>query len=176
MRTFAALMVLLLLATASITRNAEWQDDVTIWSGTIKAFPRRARAYNEVGLYLLNTGKYEEAYRYLSRSLELDPYQQQIWNNLAQVYEHMGQTGKAIEIYERAIGNAPDDATPYYNLGVLYLDRQKDTGKASMYLLRARDLDPLEPDIHFQLNRLYTQLGDPRKAQEELDRFNYLKR
>jgi tetratricopeptide (TPR) repeat protein len=143
---------------------------------TLETFPRKARGYNEVGLHLLDQGRYEDAYRFLRRSLELEPYQQPIWNNLGRVYERLGQTDMAIRTYERAIGNAPDDATPYFNLGVLYFDKLHKRDTALSYLLKARDLNPLEPDVHYQLSRIYTANGDHVKAKEELDRFNYLKR
>ena len=176
MRTFFTVLILLLLTAASSARNALWQDDATIWAPTLENFPRKARGYNEVGLQLLDQGRYEEAYRFLQRSLELDPYQQPIWNNLGQVYERLGQLDRAIRTYERALGNAPDDPTPYFNLGVLYLDRLGQKDKAMGYLLKARDLNPLEPDIHYQLSRIYAANGDRTQAKEELARFNYLKR
>ncbi len=176
MRTYPAVALVLLLTAVSLARNALWQDDATIWTPTLNVFPNKARGYNEVGVHFLNEGKFEEAYGFLRRSLELNPYQQPIWNNLGQVYEGLGRIDMAIQTYERAIGNAPDDPTPYYNLGLLYFNRLGNKDKAMPYLFRARDLNPLEPDIHYQLSRVYAANGDPVRAREELDRYTYLKR
>ena len=176
MRAPVALSLLAVLLAVSIARNALWTDDYAIWSKTIEAYPRRARAYNELGLHMLDAGRYEDAYRLLRMSSELDPYQQQIWNNLGQVYERLGQTENAIRTYELAIGNAPQDPLPYYNLGVLYYDRFSDRKKALAYLLRARDLQPLEPDVHYQLSRIYADMGDGLQAAEEIKLYRYYRR
>jgi tetratricopeptide (TPR) repeat protein len=175
MRFMFSMVILLALTAASSARNALWQSDATIWGPTLETFPRKARGYNEVGLYLLEQGKYDDAYLFLRRSLELDPYQP-IWNNLGQAYEGLGQIDQAIKTFERAIWSTPNDATAYYNLGKLYLNRLRDRDKAMGYLLKARDLNPLEPDIHYQLSLAYSEIGDLGKAREELERYDYLKR
>lgn len=168
-------MLVAALLMVSVTRNAIWRDDGGIWQDTIRKSPRKARAYNELGLHVLNSGNYAEALSILGTSLKLDPYQPPIYINLGLAFEKTDQTEKAIDMYERAINVQPGDPTAYYNLGVLYYVTLKDRGKALHYFLKARELGPAEPDVHQYLGTIYGEMGNRAAAREERELYNRLK-
>jgi Flp pilus assembly protein TadD len=160
-----ALILSLLVVTA--VRNGTWRSDDLIWNDTISKSPRKARAYNEYGLQQLNTGKTGQAYLLIRKALELEPFQIQSYINLGLVYEKLDQTENAIKIYGKAVWAAPNDPTAYYNLGVLYFNMLNDHPTALTYFLKARDLDPREPDVHEFLARIFAEQGDAARAAEE---------
>ncbi len=167
MRLRGFLAVLMVLAAVTLMRNSLWHDDGTIWRDTIGKSPRKARAYNELGLHFIAEKDYPMALEILDRSLEINPYQPEIYINLGIAFEKTGRTDRAREAYQRALSYDPRDPTAYYNLGLLYYRKLHDSTTALSYLLKARDLDPLEPDVHEWLGELYSERGNARLAARE---------
>src|SRR6202034_1555791 len=52
----AASVVALALAVRTYARNPDWQDDVSLWSSAVQAYPQNARAHYNLGTALLKTG------------------------------------------------------------------------------------------------------------------------
>jgi tetratricopeptide (TPR) repeat protein len=175
MRTLPAIIILLFLLATAFARNALWRDDGTIWGDSIAKSPRKSRGYNEIGLHLLEQGKYQEAYEVLSRSISVDPYQPVIYVNLGLALERLGQYEYARTTYERAISFNPGDPNAFYNLGVLHYTVFKNSEKAFGYFLQARDLNPLEPDVHQFLGQIYSERGDQARSAEEWRLYGQLK-
>jgi len=69
----------------------------------------------------------------------------------------------------------PDDPTAYYNLGVLTYTTLKDRNKALGYFLRARDLGPLEPDVHQYLGLIYAERGNFDLSRNEMALYDRLR-
>jgi tetratricopeptide (TPR) repeat protein len=175
MKRYGLLALLAVLLAVSIARNAVWHDDGDIWEDTIRKSPRKARAYNELGLHILAIGNYEKALALFGSSLMIDPYQPAVYINLGLAFEKLDQIDNAIRTYEQAISNQPSEPAAYYNLGILYYNVRGDRKKALAYLLRARDLDPREPDVHQYLGRIYYETGDITRSREENALYQQLK-
>lgn len=168
----ALLAVLMML---SIARNAKWRNEGSLWEDIIKKSPDKARAFNEFGLHVLAAGGHEKAHMLLSRSLQLDPYQPEVYVNLGLVFEKLGQIDNAVSAYNRALFTHPDSPTAYYNLGVLYYRTLKDRRNALDYFLKARDLDPMEPDVHQYLASIYAEMGSTGLSLQEMALYDHLK-
>ena len=56
------------------------------------------------------------------------------WFNLGVLYYRLGDTGLALESYDRAIALDPDDPSPWYNRALIYMDQEE-------YSLAIADLD-----------------------------------
>ena len=54
----------------------------------------------------------------------------------------------------------------YFDLGCIYADQNKNQEAVAAFE-RAVKLDPTQPDAHYRLARLYTQLGQKQKAAQE---------
>jgi len=175
MKKLIALVLLTTLTAVSFARNEIWRDEGSTWEDIILKSPRKARAYNELGLHLLDLGDYPGALSILSRSLQLNPYQPQVYINLGLAFEKNNQIEKAINTYEMAISYQPDDPTAYYNLGVLTYTTLNDRNKALKYFLRARDLNPLEPDVHQFLGLIYAERGYMILYREEMALYERLR-
>jgi len=160
-------MLIVALCLAAFLRNALWQDDMTIWADSLEKSPLKARGYNELGIHYVSTREYDKAYAVLQRSLELNKYQPEIYINLGLVYEGLKRIDLAVQAYRNAVSYAPQDPIPYYNLGVIYYTNYKDLDAALVLFQKARDLNPLEPDVHQYLGNIYRDKGDLQKANEE---------
>ena len=175
MKNYLALALLAALVAVTFARNQVWHDEGRTWEDIIQKSPRKARAYNELGLHLLDIGDHAGALRVLGSSLALNPYQPQIYINLGLAFEKTNQVERAINSYERALSYQPDDPTAYYNLGVLTYTTLKDRNKALGYFLRARDLNPLEPDVHQYLGLIYAEQGNMALYRQEMALYDRLR-
>ena len=174
MKVFVSCALIALLLAVTHVRNAIWADDGLLWNDIIEKAPRKARAYNEYGLHVLDAGQYDLALRLLGKSLELNRYQPQVYVNVGLAYERKQEIEKAIAAYERAIFVQPDDPVAFYNLGGVYY-RLGQREKALSYFLKARDLDPKEPDVHQFLGFIYREAGDLPRAAQELTLYEQLR-
>jgi tetratricopeptide (TPR) repeat protein len=175
MKNYLAWALLAVLVAVTLARNEVWVDEGKTWEDIIQKSPRKARAYNELGLHLLDIGDHAGALRVLGRSMALNPYQPQVYINLGLAFEKTNQVEQAINAYERAMSYQPDDPTAYYNLGVLTYNTLKDRNKALGYFLQARDLNPLEPDVHQFLGQIYAERGNTALSREEMALYDRLK-
>lgn len=90
------LALLAALIAVTFARNETWHNEGRTWYNIIQKSPRKARAYNERGLPLLDNGDHAGALRVLGRSLEFNPYQPQVSSNLGLAFETTNQVEKAI--------------------------------------------------------------------------------
>lgn len=166
MRTIIGTLLLAILVIATIERNITWKDDGTLWVDTINKSPRKSRGYNELGLHAIQVRDYALALKAFTRSLELNPYLSNAYLNIGLAYEGLGQIDLAISTYEKAIV-MEKDPIGYYNLGLVYYKKKHDHQKALELFLKARDLNPREPDVHLHLGNLYRDEGKIEQAEEE---------
>jgi len=175
MQKILTLLLLVVLLISTFVRNAVWRNDATLWLDAARQSPTKPRGYNEIGLFYIDRHEYQKAFEPLQRSLQLDPYQPTIYINLGLAFEGVGLPDKAMDIYLRFISMNPDDATAYYNLGRLYYTIRKDRAGALEMMLKARDRNPFEPDVHNYLARIYRDMGRMDLAQDEFRRYEQLK-
>ena len=175
MKKAMRISVLILLTVLSLLRNAAWKDDGTLWNDATSKGPGKARGYNEVGLHAIETGNYAEALYAFTKTIQKNPYQQEAYINIGLAYEGLKKTDLAVQAYEKAIALAPSDPVAYYNLGILFYNTGKDRDTAFGLLLKARDLNPQEPDVHEYLGFIYRERGDHPAAQKEFSLYQSLK-
>ena len=90
----------------------------------IQTDPDFGNPYNDIGAYLIETGKPEEAIPYLERALHAPRYESYCFPhyNLGRVYELQGQLFRAREEYNKAL-----EKNPRYLLAKLALDKLSST-------------------------------------------------
>lgn len=167
--------LLLVLTIVSFQRNTVWRNERTLWTDTTTKSPNKARGYNELGLYASAIQDYKNTFPPLIRSLELNPYQPAIYINLGVAYEGLNQWDKALEMYGKAISLMSDEPEAYYNMGRIYYNEYHDRTRALNCFLKARELNPLEPDVHQYLAFIYHDQGNIEDAQKERALYEALK-
>jgi Tfp pilus assembly protein PilF len=78
----------------------------------IETDPTLGNPYNDIGAYLLELDRPEEAVDWLRQALDAPRYESRVfpWVNLGRAYERLGRFGQAIEHYARALEIEPRHA------------------------------------------------------------------
>jgi tetratricopeptide (TPR) repeat protein len=147
----AAILILsstVALGGATFLRNKDYASVMTIWSDTAGKAPHNARAWNNLGWELRETGDYQGALDCLNRAITLRPRYADAYTNRAYTYASMKRFDEALADCNKAIEFKPDLAAPYNNRGNLY-DQRGELGKALEDFDRAIQL---KPDYHQAYN------------------------
>ncbi|MCG6538310.1 MAG: tetratricopeptide repeat protein, partial [Syntrophales bacterium LBB04] len=110
-------------------------------------------------------------YNELTESLKKTSDDVDLLFNLAIIEDQLGQTGAALNHYQKALSLSPRDEDILTNIGLIYLKTGK-TDLAQDYLLRASNLNPNKDEIILALGKAYFASG---KYQNALDCYLKLK-
>jgi Flp pilus assembly protein TadD len=149
------------------------------------------------GVSLLALGKTTEAVTQLATAVELDPKDANVRFQLALAYERAGDTPNAVEQLRAVRRIEPKEPEHAYRLGKAYVDLaawstrqmmasdpqsprvfqmlgenymvQGNLELAERNLVRAAELGPHVPGVHWALAQLYLRKGDKAAALRELD-------
>ena len=167
----AASALLLFMSYTAVRQIGTWKDGITLWNYAIEKEPMKVpRAYNNLGMALMDKGRIDEAVENFKIALRLDPANANAnaFNNLGVAYKSKGLYDKAIEQFQAALRIKPDDPETHNNLGVVY----RYTGlidKAIEEHRIALSLKPAYAEAHFNLGIIYLDKGDKDKAREEFE-------
>jgi Tfp pilus assembly protein PilF len=114
---------------------------MAIFSGLQDLPEVRARARQGLGVAMLLTGAPEPAAGHLKAAVEEDPTLWRAWNALGSYYDTQGAWAEAIEAYDLALAEHPNDAMILNNRGFSYFMRGL-LDEAIADLERALHLDP----------------------------------
>jgi tetratricopeptide (TPR) repeat protein len=78
----AAVALCAIFAAASLMRQADYLDEVTLWEASVRSSPWNARAHNNLGYAYYQAGRKDEARREFRAALVLDPNLQKAKANL----------------------------------------------------------------------------------------------
>jgi tetratricopeptide (TPR) repeat protein len=88
--------------------------------------PDYAAAQVAYGAFLNDLGEEASAQEHLERALTLNPKDPAVYNNLANIYGHIGPVKKSFEYYAKAIELKPDEPVYYHNFGTTVFLFRKD--------------------------------------------------
>jgi DNA-binding transcriptional MerR regulator len=111
----------------------------------------------------LETFAPNEANHAYTSALSIDPFFWDAHVNLGRLLQLAGHTPEAIEHYRQALSGGTADPTAAFNLGTA-LEEQREWTQAVAAYERAIRIDPRFGDAHFNLARLYEQLGQRAEA------------
>jgi tetratricopeptide (TPR) repeat protein len=76
----------------------------------VRLDPEYGNPYNDIGAYMIETGRWEEAIVWLERATVAERYDGRFyaWYNLGRVWEHQGDWAQALEAYRHALEKNPD--------------------------------------------------------------------
>jgi len=86
----------------------------------IRVDPTYGNPYNDIGAYLIEQRKLDEAIPWLERAIGAERYQARAfpWANLGRIYATRGERARALECFRKALDEQPD-----YPLARQYLER-----------------------------------------------------
>jgi Tfp pilus assembly protein PilF len=155
-RVSAAVLILVsvIYATGTISRNAVWHDDFTLWNDTVRKSPDGAMPHYNLGLEYKKRGLTDKAIGHFETALSLVPNFERARMELALALAAKGFPDKAVEQFRSIIKQNPKSAEAYNNLGTVY-GRAGITEKAIEYFHGAVRLNPDYADAHNNLGIAY---------------------
>ncbi|MCF8344927.1 MAG: tetratricopeptide repeat protein [Bacteroidales bacterium] len=118
-------LVLVLLGIRTYNRNADWENNTTIWLSSLEENPNNKRALVYIGRTYVTTDL-DRAMKYFERAIAVDSSYYHGWLNRGMVFYNKRQFGKAAENFTRAV-DIPGREHDYifYLRGVSYLQLEK---------------------------------------------------
>lgn len=125
----------------TVIRNFDYRTRISIWDSTVVARPRNARAWHNLAAALETDGRHEESLACYERVLDILPNYTAAHFGMGGAWLSRGEVGLAIEHFQMAVDQDPDNAPYQAHLGkALMLDLRLD--EAETPLRRAIELDP----------------------------------
>ena len=95
----------------------------------LRRHPGHARSRMAFASFLSDTGNEVEAIEHYEKAKGINPKDPAAWNNLANLYAHVGPVEKAFPHYEEAIRLKPDEALYLHNFGTLLFLYRKEAAR-----------------------------------------------
>jgi len=103
-----------------IWRKSEWVSIELILAARPQHF-----IFNQQGWEQTEKGNYEEAIRYFTKAIDLNPMDAEFYYNRGTAYLNKDQYDQAISDYKKALEINPMDAKAYYKRGLAYYYKKK---------------------------------------------------
>ncbi len=110
--------------------------------------PENADAYNNKGISLYYSGKYNEAIECYDKALEIKPDYAQAYYNKGIILSVNGHNSEAIEFYDKALEINPQNADAYYNKGIILSVNGYNSEAIECYD-KALEINPQNADAYY---------------------------
>ncbi|MFM9984352.1 MAG: tetratricopeptide repeat protein [Flavobacteriales bacterium] len=130
-------------------------------------------ALAEMALSLMSMGRYEESVEYCKRAISNhkgDPLLASVYSTYGSALDALKKNDEAIDIYNEAISQFPDDYLLHFNLGVS-ISVNEDYDKALLSFHKAAELNPMHAGTHRIIGLIQAQKGNKIPAIMALSRF-----
>jgi len=170
-RALATAFVLLvaLCSFRIVTRNRDWQNDLTLYTKTLAACPDAFYVREFLGSTYWEMGNAESAEREWREALKMTPHDPNTLSDLGMVYLKNQQYSEAVDFLKKSLEFDPDNAGTHLYLGVAYMDTHS-LELAEPELRTAVSLFPWNSNNRNALGRLYLDEGRMAEAEEQFRR------
>ncbi|MGD0887041.1 MAG: tetratricopeptide repeat protein, partial [Thermodesulfovibrionales bacterium] len=151
-----SLAVAVVYSVGTVTRNAVWRDDVTLFTDTARKSPDAALPHNNLGAAYVKQNRLDEAIHEFITVLKLKPDYAEAHNNLGYTYIKQNRLDEAIPEFITALKLKPDFALPHYNLGTAYA-KQNSLDEAIPEFIAALKLASDYAEAHYNLGTAYAK-------------------
>lgn len=104
----------------ALNDSGKYAEAISKYNQAIKADPKYANAYYEMGYTLFTTGKEKEAIPYLEKVVALDPNAAGGYDMLGSIYDDLKQPEKAIELFRKGLQADSTYQRLHYNIAITY--------------------------------------------------------
>jgi len=148
------ILVLAAMTYGTARENLPWKDDYSLWSNAALRRPGFWAAHYNVGLELMDRGRFSEALDEFKLASALAPRTPSVLNSVGRADEALGNLQAAQEAYKQAIEADPEFFESINNLGDVYFKLGQNQ-TAELYFKKALDIQPLAVESHYNLARCY---------------------
>jgi len=160
-RMMTGIMILVIIVFGALTyrRNTVWRDEYTLWSDVVAKSPNKARPLNNLGNYLYQQGRYEEAVAVYKRAIASNPGYPEIYGNLGTILFYLGKPDESVQALRTAISMDSTNARMHYNLGYIwYAEGEMDNAIAEYQAAIANN--PAYTEAYYNLGLAYQSSGE----------------
>ncbi len=122
-----------------------------------------AADYYNLGFLYEQVGGKDEAMRFYTKAVQMQPDHAQALFNLANLYKDIGNYKAAMALYSRLVHFHPKYFLGYLNMGIIF-NAIGDQPRARQLYLKVIDLDPDNGDAYFNLGYLSESQGELSEA------------
>jgi tetratricopeptide (TPR) repeat protein len=144
----------------------------------VKADPRFAKAYDQLGLCYAGLGRTNDAVMAYKEAIRLSDEQSLHWPwpsmNLGTLYLRSEQLVEAETVLRKSVSVERSFPISHFRLGQV-LEKEGRGSEAVKELTEASRLDPTYPEPHYILARIYRRENDAKSAEEQLILFQQLR-
>ncbi|MBN1457480.1 MAG: tetratricopeptide repeat protein [Sedimentisphaerales bacterium] len=158
--------VIAILMLCTIRQVSFWKDDKTLFEHAMKVTTDNYLAYNRFGMSLVEQGKYEEAQKYFSASLEIKPNYAETHYNLGEILMQQGKTDQAIVHFTMCISYKPKIIGVHNSLGLALMEKGEYQRAISVFR-EGISLKPEQNYLHSNLGKVLAELGQLEEAAKE---------
>ena len=90
--------------------KGQYGDAIRECEKAVRLDPEYGNPYNDIGAYMIETGRWEEALSWLEKATVAERYDGRFyaWYTLGRVWEHQGEWARALEAYRHALEQNPE--------------------------------------------------------------------
>lgn len=165
MAILASGIALGLVAGGAYIRNKVWSSPAAFWNDIIKHAPKKARAYNNLGVYYCEGQDHPRAIELFKKAIALDNYYADPLNNIAVSYAQTGQIDLAIDALKQSCRLMPYHPEIYNNLANMYMQKN-DHEKVVELLHTSLKIRPHYGKAYYNLGNYYVKINNLEKAFE----------
>jgi len=162
-------VIIFVLGILTITRNADWKNQDTLWLAAAKTSPSSAQNHNNLGDYYGRQRNFQKAIEEFTIATKLMPNYGDAYHNLASVYYQTKEYNKALENYQKAIATNPNLWQSYQNIASVYFDL-KQYPLALDNIKKAILINPQNSSLHTILGITYLQTNQKSEAKIEFQK------
>ncbi|HVU23122.1 MAG TPA: tetratricopeptide repeat protein [Opitutus sp.] len=155
----AAALVVVALAVTTHARNRAYRSALALWSDTAAKWPGNPRAHHNLGVALLETGKFDDAAQEFQRAIALEPAHALAHYELGTIFLRRGEWAEAATEFAAALAAAPRHVAARLDLA-LALGRLGRTEEAIAQDRAVLAVDPQAQDARTNLGALLLARGD----------------
>ncbi|MDA7573129.1 tetratricopeptide repeat protein [Candidatus Pelagibacter sp.] len=146
-------------------QNGQYFEAEKLSLSITKEFPKHPFAWKVFGAVLKQTGRKEESLVISRKSVQLEPEDVEVHNNLGAIQQELGRLEEAISSYKKAIELKPEFVIAHYNLSVILQGKGK-LEEAEAFCKKAIALKPDYPKPYNNLGVILQKLGKLDEAEE----------
>lgn len=159
-RIFLVIFFILLLLSYSfvvVKRNAEWRDNITFWTETVKDSPNNSGAHDNLGFTYEHAGDIENALEEFEIAIKLQPDNYKALANIGVAYAKLGIYNESIASLKKSIKIKKYHKT-YDKLGLVYVELNMEN-EAIESFKKAIKINPRYAKAHNDLGTVYGKIG-----------------
>ncbi|HEY6148428.1 MAG TPA: tetratricopeptide repeat protein, partial [Thermoanaerobaculia bacterium] len=162
-RRLAAALTLL-FALRTVTRNAVWWTDSSLFSNSVRVSPASAKTHYNEAFILAEHGRREEALAEYSKAVAIYDGYWDAWAGKGRMERELGRLDAAEASYRKALRTLPTYENGFFGLGMV-LETKGRLGEAAAEYRRGFNRNPDSLPLAYRMSLALSRLGAPDAAE-----------